>query len=315
MSNKEIVKAMKGFVVYDATEKLDLTKIVQDEHFDFRKYKISGEDELSTIGFLPTVELEVNEDGEIVREEEYVSTVSGLQVVKIGSSKRKVPANEVKKMVNAQIKAFIKAEKERGEENVKIDKDLKDMFKEEAIKELLPKCFVDEYQTYAFYDTNSNRFFVFENSAKKAEKVNSLIRASLGSFPVIPLSVGDVDVGKKFAEFITVPLNDVLTLEDFAEIENEEGVVTFKKESLYDAEVAGEVLKQSSEAFVSKIGLNYDGTLSFVVNNELIFSGLKFESYLTASGHDFKSTFLLSASEVVRAVKELIKELTPEDDE
>lgn len=309
MTNKEIVKAMKGFVVYEVKGEVDLSEILKADNFEYRKYKIAQEDELSTIGFLPTVELECNEDGEIVREEEFVSEFSDFQVVSIGSSKRKVPGNEVKKLVNQKIKDFIKQAKDNGEEEVKVDKDTKEMFKEEAIKELLPKCFVDEYQTYAFHDKTSGLFFVFSNSFKKAEQINGLIRSVIGSLPVVPLGVENVDIGKKFSDFITVPLNDKITLEDFAEIENDSGIVTFKKESLYSAEIAGEVLEQSSDAFVSKIGLNYDGTLSFVVSNDLVFSNLKFESYLTVSGNDFKSTFLLAANEVKDSTLELIKEL------
>lgn len=309
MTNKEIVKAMKGFVVYEVKGEVDLTEVLKADNFDYRKYKIAQEDELSTIGFLPTVELECNEDGEIVREEEFVSEFSGFQVISIGSSKRKIPGNEVKKIVNQKIKDFIKQAKENGEEDVKVDKDTKEIFKEEAIKELMPKCFVDEYQTFAFHDKTNGLFFVFSNSFKKAEQITSLLRAVIGTFPVVPLGVENVDIGKKFSDFITVPLNDKLTLEDFAEIESEEGVITFKKESLYSTEIAGKVLEQSSEAFVSKIGLNYDGVMSFVVSNELVFSGLKFESYLTVSGHDFKSTFLLAANEVRNTTLELVSEL------
>lgn len=309
MTNKEIVKAMKGFVIYEVKGEVDLTEVLKADNFDYRKYKIAQEDELSTIGFLPTVELECNEDGEIVREEEFVSEFSGFQVISIGLSKRKIPGNEVKKIVNQKIKDFIKQAKENGEEDVKVDKDTKEIFKEEAIKELMPKCFVDEYQTFAFHDKTNGLFFVFSNSFKKAEQITGLLRTVIGTFPVVPLSVENVDIGKKFSDFITVPLNDKLTLEDFAEIESEEGVITFKKESLYSTEIAGKVLEQSSEAFVSKIGLNYDGVMSFVVSNELVFSGLKFESYLTVSGHDFKSTFLLAANEVRNTTLELVSEL------
>lgn len=309
MTNKEIVKAMKGFVVYEVKGEVDLTEVLKADNFDYRKYKIAQEDELSTIGFLPTVELECNEDGEIVQEEEFVSEFSGFQVISIGSSKRKIPGNEVKKIVNQKIKDFIKTAKDNGEEDVKVNKDTKEIFKEEAIKELMPKCFVDEYQTFTFHDKTNGLFFVFSNSFKKAEQITGLLRAVIGTFPVVPLGVENVDIGKKFSDFITVPLNDKLTLEDFAEIESEEGVITFKKESLYSTEIAGKVLEQSSEAFVSKIGLNYDGVMSFVVSNELVFSGLKFESYLTVSGHDFKSTFLLAANEVRNSILELVNEL------
>lgn len=309
MTNKEIVKAMKGFVVYEVKGEVDLTEVLKADNFDYRKYKIAQEDELSTIGFLPTVELECNEDGEIVREEEFVSEFSGFQVISIGSSKRKIPGNEVKKIVNQKIKDFIKTAKDNGEEDVKVNKDTKEIFKEEAIKELMPKCFVDEYQTFAFHDKTNGLFFVFSNSFKKAEQITGLLRTVIGTFPVVPLGVENVDIGKKFSDFITVPLNDKLTLEDFAEIESEDGVITFKKESLYSTEIAGKVLEQSSEAFVSKIGLNYDGVMSFVVSNELVFSGLKFESYLTVSGHDFKSTFLLAANEVRNTTLELVSEL------
>lgn len=310
MAKNLLAKAFNGFVVYEQGSEVnvDFTQIINVENFDIYKYRIAEENELSSIGFEPVIQLEVTEDGEVIREEEYVHTVGSFDVIKIKQSKRKVPGTEVKKLVSAKVKQAIADAKERGEE-IKVNKELKDFFKEEAIKELLPRCFVDEFSTFVFYDKVNERLYVAVPSHKKAEELTGFLRRVLGTLPIIPL-VTERDLVAAMTDFVTSQLKDKLTLGSFVQMEDDEGVIAWKKESLYNSEA--KELIENSEKLVTKLGMDYDGVLSFVIDNEYVFSGVKFEDYVTADGYDFSSTFLLIANELTGAVKELLKQLGEE---
>lgn len=318
MAKNGLAKAFTGFVIYESNGDypIDFEKIpvviakgadTEDETPDY-KYQIATEEELSSIGFEPVIPLEVTADGELIREEEYVHSVGTFDVLKIKQSKRKVPASEVKKIVAAKTKRAIAEALERGQ-TIKVNKQLKDMFKEEAIKELLPRCFVDEFSTFVFLDKATERLYVIVPSHKKAEDLTAFIRKVLGSLPITPL-VTERPIVSALTDFVTSQVKDKLTLGTFVQMEDEEGVVAWKKESLYNSEA--KELIEGSEKLVTKLGMEYDGVLSFTIDNEYVFSGVKFEDYVTADGYDFSSTFLLIAKELTGAVKELLKELGEE---
>lgn len=310
MAKNELSKEFNGFVVYEPNTEatINLTNILVSPVFETHKYQVAEEDQISSIGFVPVIELDVNSDGEILQEESYVHSVGKFDVIKIKQSKRKVPASEVKKIVSSKIKKAIAEAQGRGEE-LKINKDLKDMFKEEAVKELLPRCFVDEYSTYVFFDKEAELLYVVVPSHKKAEELTSLIRRVLGSLPINPLTT-EKDITNSLTSFVTAQIKDELTLGNFVQMEDEEGIVAWKKESLYNSDAVDVI--ENSEKRVTKLGLNYDGVLSFIIDNDYVFSGLKFESYVTADSSGFSSSFLLMANEISGSVKALLKELDQE---
>jgi recombination associated protein RdgC len=310
MAKNGLSKAFNGFVVYESNGEypIDIQKIPTVENFDYLKYEIAAEDEVSSIGFEPVIEMEVTTDGELVREEEYVHSVGTFDVIKIKQSKRKVPGSEVKKIVSEKTRKAIAEAEERGQ-TIKVNKELKEMFKEEAIKELLPRCFIDESSTFVFLDKVTEKLYVAVPSHKKAEDITAFIRKTLGSLPITPL-VTEREIVKAMTQFVTSQLNDKITLGDFVQMEDEEGVVAWKKESLYNSDA--KELIENSEKLVTKLGLNFDGVVSFTIDSDYVISGVKFESYVTAEGHDFSSTFLLIANEITGAVKELLKELGEE---
>lgn len=319
MAKNGLAKAFNGFVIYESNGDypIDLQKIpeliekgadeTQAEFSDLR-YVIATEEELSSIGFEAVIPLEVTADGELVREEEYVHSVGTFDVLKIKQSKRKVPGTEVKKIVARKTKQAIEDAQARGQ-TIKVNKQLKDIFKEEAIKELLPRCFIDEFTTFVFLDKATERLYVTVPSHKKAEDLTAFLRKVLGSLPITPL-ITERPIVSAMTDFVTGQLKDKITLGTFVQMEDEEGIVAWKKESLYNSEA--KELIENSEKLVTKLGMEYDGVLSFVIDNEYVFSGVKFEDYVTADGYDFSSTFLLIANELTGAVKELLKELGEE---
>lgn len=320
MAKNALTKAFSGFVIYKSNtdHPIDIESIpamiakgadeTENETQDLR-YVIANEEQLSSIGFEPVIPLEVTEDGELIQEEEYIHSVGKFDVLKIKQSKRKVPASEIKKIVNRKVKDAIEDANNRGQ-TLKVNKQLKDMFKEEAIKELLPRCFVDEYETFVFLDKEKDHLYIAVPSHKKAEEITAYLRRVLGTLPVIPLTTTN-DMVSVLTDFVTDQIKDKITLGNFVQMEDGDGVVAWKKESLYNSEA--KELIETSEKLVTKLALEYDGVMSFTIDTDYVFSGVKFEDYVSAEGSDFSSNFILIGKEITGCVKELLRILESDE--
>src|SRR6185312_6616515 len=61
--------------------------------------------------------------------------------------------------------------------------------KEQIIMELLPKAFVTQSDTHAWFDTVNGWFVVDASSSNKSDEVLGLLAKSLAPFPIVPLHV------------------------------------------------------------------------------------------------------------------------------
>lgn len=307
MASNSFAKSVKGFVVYDIKGELDLKKILELENFEHLRYRIANENEFGSIGFLPTQPLEVNEDGEVLVEEEFVTEVGNFVCIKIGQSKKKIPASAVKRKVKELITKAKEEAKDRGEE-FELTKDLKDFYKDQATRLLLPSCkdFVDEFETHLFFDKGTERLYVLIPNYTKAESLTAFLRVHLGSVPSVVVET-EHPVKDSLTKFVTSQLNDKLILKSYVKLEGDLGNVVWDKESVYDT--AAKDLINKDNFSVTKLALNYDGAVDFLLDEELCFSGLKFEKSFFQAGDTFSSELLDVAGELNKIVREVLKEI------
>ncbi|STN26267.1 exonuclease RdgC [Escherichia coli] len=97
--------------------------------------------------------------------------------------KKSSPSPVIKQALEAKI-AKLEAEQAR-----KLKKTEKDSLKDEVLHSLLPRAFSRFSQTMMWIDTVNGLIMVDCASAKKAEDTLALLRKSLGSLPVVPLSM------------------------------------------------------------------------------------------------------------------------------
>lgn len=81
-----------------------------------------------------------------------------------------------------------KIEKLEQEQARKLKKTEKDSLKDEVLHSLLPRAFSKFSVIQAIYDGSTKRIYI-NASARQAEDMLALMRKSLGSLPVVPLSV------------------------------------------------------------------------------------------------------------------------------
>jgi len=148
--------------------------------------------------------------------------------------------------------------------------------KDDLLHELLPRAFVKSSRIDAMLDLQHGFLAVDTSSRKTAETVASEIRRALGSFPAIPLNAEVAPRGVLTAWIAGEPLPAGMSLGEECELKDAMdggAVVRAQNQELQSDEIAKhlEAGKQ-----VTKLGLNLDDHLSFVLGEDLVVRKLKF---------------------------------------
>jgi len=148
--------------------------------------------------------------------------------------------------------------------------------KDDLLHELLPRAFVKSSRIDAMLDLQHGFLAVDTSSRKTAETVASEIRRALGSFPAIPVNAEVAPRGVLTAWIAGEPLPEGMSLGEECELKDAMdggAVVRAQNQELQSDEIAKhlEAGKQ-----VTKLGLNLDDHLSFVLGEDLVVRKLKF---------------------------------------
>lgn len=148
--------------------------------------------------------------------------------------------------------------------------------KEDLVHELLPRAFVRPSRIDAMLDLQHGYLAVDTSSRKTAEAVASEIRRALGSFPALPLNAEVAPRSVLTGWIAGEPLHEGLALGDECELKDPAdggAVVKCQRQELLGDEIAKhlEAGKQ-----VTRLALQLDDHLSFVVGEDLVVRKLKF---------------------------------------
>ncbi|MDT8407088.1 MAG: recombination-associated protein RdgC [Methylococcales bacterium] len=147
--------------------------------------------------------------------------------------------------------------------------------KDEVIFELLPKAFSFSRTTYAYIDSRQGWLVVDAASSQKAEKLLHLLRISMGSLPVVPLSTVNNPV-TVMTQWLAAPDSAAadVEIEDECELRGEEGgIVRCKRHDLSAPEIKNHLQNGKQ---VTKLALTYADKLGFVLDEQLTLKRLKF---------------------------------------
>lgn len=198
-------------------------------------------------------------------------SASGCTWITLGTNARLLPAA----VVNAALAKKI-AEVE-AKEGRKLGGKARKQLKDDLIHEMLPKAFVKEGRVSASIDTDHHFIVVDASSKKSAEGVVSAVREALGSFPAIPISPAAPPRLVLTRWLRGEPMPNGLTLGDECELKDpvEGGAVV--KASRHELDENEEITKHLDTGMqVSKLALTLNGTISFVLGEDLIVRKLKF---------------------------------------
>lgn len=219
-----------------------------------------------------------------------------------------LPVEVVNRELNKRITAL--EEKERR----KLKKTERLSLKDDVIATLLPQAFSRIKTTALYIDTLKQFIFVDAASSKTAEDALALLRKSLGSLPVVPLAFNRAPC-EVMTKWVTDTAPDWLILREEVEIREKEdlGVIHCKQKDVEDEEII-ELAKNGS---ISKLALEWEDNLKFVLVEDGTLKRLKFSDYITEQNDDilkedyaqrFNADFILMTATLSELVKNLINE-------
>ncbi|NYS76788.1 recombination-associated protein RdgC [Halomonas glaciei] len=202
--------------------------------------------------------------GQLVHEIQSHRLLSALR------QERLLPASVVKEEVD-ELVADIEASESR-----KVTRKEKTAFKEQVTENLLPRAFVRSQKIDLWWDTKGQMIGINASSRTRAEDILDLLRESLGSLKVTPLSSQTLPI-----RAMTTWLGDVasrpvdLQLGDQVELKakGDDGVLRARQVDL-DSDEIQQLLESGRQA--SKLAVSLEGRLSFVLHDDLALKSLRF---------------------------------------
>ncbi|MGC6247347.1 recombination-associated protein RdgC [Bisgaard Taxon 45] len=204
----------------------------------------------------------------------------GKQILLVAHKEEKIlPAHVVKAELEQRIEQL------EQKENRKLKKVEKQALKEDVVSMLLPRAFSKNQQTTLWIDTENQLIYVDAASAKRAEDALALLRKSLGSLPVLPLS---------FANEPSLVMTDwlnkghtpawLMPLEE-AELtgSQESGIIRCKQQNLASEEIQNLL---HAGKFVTKLSLAWEEHVSFILNEDCSLKRLKFADQIREKNDD-----------------------------
>ena len=148
---------------------------------------------------------------------------------------------------------------------------------------LLPRAFSKYQQTTLWIDAENNLIYVDAASAKRAEEALALLRKSLGSLPVVPLTFANEPslVMQEWVAKESIP-QWLVSLEEAELRDANNGVIRCKQQAL-DSD---EILSLVNSKYVTKLALEWEEHLSFVLNEDCSLKRLKFADQIREKNDD-----------------------------
>ncbi|NBI13340.1 recombination-associated protein RdgC [[Haemophilus] felis] len=243
-----------------------------------------------------------------LRDSEQLHFSASNQILLVAQKEEKIlPAQVIKKELEERIRQL------EEKENRKLKKIEKQSLKDDVIATLLPRAFSKTQQTALWIDVENQLVYVDAASSKRAEDVLALLRKSLGSLPVVPL---------RFANEPALVMTDWISnnsapqwlnvLEEAELVSSDEAVIRCKKQNLENAEIQS--LLQSGKV-VTKLSLEWEDNLSFLLNEDCALKRLKFADCIREKNDDilkedyaqrFDADFLLMTDVLARLTNHLL---------
>ena len=243
-----------------------------------------------------------------------LTTESNGNVLICARSEEKIlPAQYMKECIDEQVED-IESDVGRG-----VTKKEREQIKEDVIFNMLPRAFTKVNDTHAYINAENNTIVVNSSSRGKAEDLLALLRKTLGTLPVTSLSQ-DKMPDEVMTEWLTVDSDEKFiksnsfTIGYEAELHslgNEAPVIKVKDMALDCEQLKAHL---DDDMFVTKIALEYDENMSFMLNDDLSIKRIKFFDVIIEQNDDIDSDnlnakimadFTLMAGELNRMINDL----------
>lgn len=238
--------------------------------------------------------------------------VNGQIVICARKEDKILPSPVIKQELQAKI------ERLEAEQHRKLKKTEKDALKDEVLHSLLPRAFSRFNQTFMWIDTVNDLIMVDAASAKRAEDTLALLRKSLGSLPVVPLTM-ESPIELTLTEWVrSGEMPAGFAIQDEAELKailEEGGVIRCKKQNLISDEIAVHI---EAGKLVTKLAVDWQERIQLMLSDDGSLKRLKFADTLREQNDDidrddfaqrFDADFILMTSELAALIKNTIEAL------
>lgn len=291
----------KNAIVYRLTDPMGLMARLPtlEENLKLLRFTPCGSQDMARTGWVPATE----------QHQTLVHQANGQFLLTIQKQEKIIPGPVIKQELNARI---TKLEAEQGR---RLKKTEKDALKDEVLHSLLPRAFVKNHRTQLWIDIGNALITVDTSSARKAEDALALLRKSLGSLPVIPLTI-EKPVELSLTEWVRSGLVPAgFAMGDAAELKailDDGGVARVKKQDLVSDEIATHI---EAGKVVTKLALDWQQRIDFTLSDSFMLSRLKFCDELRDQNDDidredvlarFDADFTLMTGELAALINQLV---------
>lgn len=293
----------KNAMIYRLNRDVTLRADVMEKQLALQLFSPCGSQDLSKTGWVAP------HGG---KEQPLVYTADGQLLVCARKEEKILPASVIKQALEERVNR-LEADQQR-----KLKKTEKDALKDDVLHMLLPRAFSRFSQTYLWIDPQNHLIIADCASAKKAEDVLALLRKSLGSLPVIPLTLENPP-GLTLTEWVrTGSTPQSFQLLDEAELHatlQDGGIIRCKKQELVCDEIAAHI---EAGKIVTKLALDWQQRIQFILADDGSLKRLKFSDELGEQNDDihredparrFDADFTLMTGELTTLLENLINGL------
>ena len=287
----------KNVMFYRLTKSLDWTSQKLQTALEQEIFHPCGQSDMSKFGWTNPL-----------RGSELLHFSVGKQILLLARKEEKIlPSHVVKRELDERVNLL------EEKENRKLKKTEKQALKDDVTAMLLPRAFSKTQQTAIWIDSETNLIYVDAASSKRAEDTLALLRKSLGSLPVVPLAFANEPTTVMTDWIAQDNLPEYLTALEEAELKApDDAVIRCKNHPLDSEEILSHLQKGK---LVTKLALNWDEHLSFVLNDDGSLKRLKFADQIREKNDDilkedyaqrFDADFVLMAGELAKLTENLI---------
>ncbi|MFC0938965.1 recombination-associated protein RdgC [Pasteurella multocida] len=290
----------KNAIIYRLTKTLDWSTEKLQEKLQQCAYRPCDKSDMSKFGWTNPI-----------HGSELLYHAAENKILLVAQKEEKIlPAHVVNNALNKRIAEL---EKKEGR---KLNKFEKQVLKDDVIATLIQQAFSKYKQTALFIDVEKGLIYVDASSHKQAEDVLALLRKTLGSLPVVPLTLAKEPcfvmtswvTADKTPEWLE--LYGDSKLKDF----NSDGEAILKRQDFCCEDIQGLLIAGKQ---VVSLQLNWEERLQFTLNEDGTLKRLKFADNVLDKNDDilkedytqrFDADFILMTSVLSELTKMLLNE-------
>lgn len=293
------MKFFKSALVYRITRAVEFNAEELQKQLEAYPFTGVGSQDISKTGWVsPLV------DGS----DALVHQANGQLLLKIRRQEKNIPAAYLREQIAEKISKL------ESEQARKMKKTEKDSIKDEVLHSLLPRAFTKDSFTQIWIDNNSGLIVVDAASARKAEDALALLRKTMGSLPVVPLTMESpieltlTDWLKKGELPAGFALGDSATLKAVLE---DGGIIKSKKQDLLTDEISNHI---QAGKLVTDLALDWQERIKFTLTDSGAIKKIQYADALIEQNDDIDrediaqradADFLLMTGELSALISQL----------